>query len=183
MPTKKEHEKDFAAKMKLLREKKKISIEKLAAAAGVSAEYLEQIEQRKVMPPVSDIIRISSMLTVDSGAFLSKGDEESKRKRAESFDRRQKAYSYKTLTPDAAHKHMKAFMVTIDPGKEHEKVEYTHPGEEFIYVLDGGLDIEVGRDEHRLKKGQSIHFDSGKAHRLRNHGKKRCELIVVVYTP
>ncbi|MBI1909012.1 MAG: cupin domain-containing protein, partial [Deltaproteobacteria bacterium] len=135
-----------------------------------------------VMPPVSAILQISKALTVDAGAFLSE-EKDSRRKKAEAFEKRRKAYSYVTLTPDAAHKHMKAFLVTIDPGKEHEGAEYQHEGEEFIYVLEGRLDIEVGRKKHTLKNGQSLHFNSNLIHVLNNPGKKKTELLVVVYTP
>lgn len=182
MTQKKRSEKDFASKMKRLRKKSRISLERLARDCGHSVEYLEKVEAGKVMPPVSAILQISKALTVDAGAFLSE-DKDSRKKKAEAFDKRKKAYSYKILTPDAAHKHMKAFLVTIDPEKEHEGTEYQHEGEEFIYVLDGRLDIKVGRKSHKLKKGQSLHFNSNLVHVLSNPGKKKTELLVMVYTP
>ncbi len=135
------------------------------------------------MPPVSAIIQISKALVVDAGKFLSADDTKTGRKKAESFSKRKNAYFYKTLTPDAEHKHMKGFHVTIPPESDHEGVEYKHEGEEFIYVLDGRLEIKVGPDLRSLKKGETIHFDANKTHRLRNPGKKKTELIVVVYTP
>ncbi len=183
MTAKKKKEAGFAAKMKRLRKKNKITIEQLSEKSGCAVDYLEKVESGDVMPPVSDIIKISSALVVDAGTFLSAEEKTSRKKKAESFKKREKAYSYKVLTPDAEHKYMKAFNVTIDPGEEHEKVEYKHRGEEFIYVLEGRLEIKVGRNSHDLKKGKSIHFDSNLPHTLRNPGRKKTELIVVVYTP
>jgi len=174
---------DFAGKMKRLRKKNKISMEALARETGYDADYLESVESGDRRPPVSAIIRISDALDVDSGTFLSAENKTSMKKKAESYDKREKAYSYKALTPGARSKHMKAFQVTIDPESEHEGVAYQHEGEEFIYVLEGRLDIKVGSKKHNLKKGQSIHFNSNLVHKLHNPGKKKTELIVVVYTP
>lgn len=182
MSDKKKKDHDFAERMKKLRKKSGRSMEELAAATGYKVEYLESVESGAVRPPVSAIIKISGAMEVDSGAFLS-ADKDSGRKKAESVDKRKKAYSYQALSADAQMKHMKGFKVTIDPEKEHEGVEFSHEGEEFIYVIDGRLEISVAGKKHSLKHGQSLHFDSSKVHRLMNPGKKKTELLVVVYTP
>jgi transcriptional regulator with XRE-family HTH domain len=182
MATVKPHAQDFAAKVKKLRKKGNITLENLSKKTGLAVDYLEKIECGSVTPPVSTIIQISNALTVDSGAFLSATDD-SKNRKAESFNKRRNAYLYKTLTPDAELRHMKGFHVTIPPESDHEGVEYKHVGEEFIYVLDGRLDIEVSGKINKLKKTQSIHFDSGRVHKLRNPGKHPAHLIVIVYTP
>ena len=177
-------DKDFAARMKRLRSRAKMDFPQLSRETGLTEEYLEQIENQEIMPTVSAIIQISKALTVDSGAFLSKEDATTARKRkAESLKKREKAYSYRTLTPDAAHKHMKAFLVTIDPKSDLEGAEYHHEGEEFVYVLDGRVNIQVGQKKHELRKGHTLHFNSGIVHKLNNPGTKKTELLVVVYTP
>jgi len=88
-----------------------------------------------------------------------------------------------TLTPGAENKHLKAFRVTVDPMKEHKGVGYQHEGEEFVYVLAGNIEITVGDHVNSLKKGQSLHFNSGIRHKLRNVGRKKAELLVVIYVP
>jgi len=183
MSTAKTQHQDFASKVSRLRKKGNITLESLARSTGLAVEFLEKIESGEVMPPVSTIIVISNALTVDSGAFLSADDASSRKRKAESFKKRKNAYFYKTLTPDAELKHMKGFLVTIPAESEHEGVDYKHEGEEFIYVLEGRLDVEVGGKKHNLKKTQSLHFNSGIVHKLRNPGKKATELIVVVFTP
>jgi quercetin dioxygenase-like cupin family protein len=180
--TKSKNSQDFAAKMKRLREKEKIPLEVLAKITGLKPTYLERIESGEIRPTVSSIIQISNALEVDSGTFLS-AENSLKSSRKLSFQKREEAYFYKTLTPKADTKHMKAFQVTIAPESDHEGVDYKHKGEEFIYVLEGQLNIQVGQQKHRLKKGETIHFESGHIHRLSNPGKKKTELIVVIYTP
>jgi quercetin dioxygenase-like cupin family protein len=177
-------DKSFGGQMRQLRQAKKVSLESLASRTGFSERYLKGIEEGITVPPVSAVIQIAKALSIDSGSFLSAEDQEdSERKRRESFFKRTQAYSYKTLTPYAETKHMKAFLVTIDPKQDHQMVEYRHEGEEFLYVLKGELEVNVGGNPHLLKKGQTLHFDSGLPHKLHNLSDEEAQLIVVIYTP
>jgi quercetin dioxygenase-like cupin family protein len=175
-------EPEFAEKMKRLRTRRGISFEELAEKTGYEADYLEKVENKEVTPTVASVIQLSKVLSIESGTFLSAGEKPSRRKNA-GFKMRTQAYAYKTLTPHAEQKHMKGFQVTIEPEADHKGVEYHHTGEEFIYVLSGALDLQVGQRKHHLKRGESLHFDSSLIHRLRNPGKEPTELLVVVYTP
>jgi quercetin dioxygenase-like cupin family protein len=78
---------------------------------------------------------------------------------------------------------MKAFLVTIDPQQDHQMVEYRHEGEEFLYVLKGELEVNVGGNPYLLKRDQTLHFDSGLSHKLHNLSDEEAKLIVVIYTP
>ncbi len=184
MTTKKLDEKSFGAKMKQLRLTRKISFEQLTNKTGFSQRYLKEIEEGIAIPPVSAVIQIAKALSIDSGSFLSAEEQEaSQRRRRESFFKRTQTYSYKTLTPDAEQKHMKAFLVTIDPKQDHKMVEYRHEGEEFLYVIKGHVEVRVGENQNLLKKGETLHFDSGITHKLHNLGNEEAKLLVVIYTP
>jgi len=184
MATKKIDEKSFGTKMKQLRQAKKTSYEELANKTGFSQRYLKEIEEGIAIPPVSAVIQIAKALSIDSGSFLSAEQQEaSEKRRRETFYKRTKAYSYKTLTPEAETRHMKAFLVTIDPKQDHKMVDYKHDGEEFLYVLKGQIEVMVGENENLLKKGETLHFDSGITHKLRNISDEEAKLLVVIYTP
>ena len=183
MTAKKLDEKSFGAKMEQLRTVKKMSLEQLASLTGLSQRYLKEIEQGIANPSVSIVIQIAKALSIDSGSFLSAEEEASERRRMESYYKRTQAYSYKTLTPDAERKHMKAFLVTIDPKEVHKMVEYRHEGEEFVFVLKGEIEVIVGEEQHHLKRDDTLHFDSGMTHKLRNLTGEKATLLVVVYTP
>jgi quercetin dioxygenase-like cupin family protein len=176
-------EKSFGAKMKQLRQLRKASFEQLANKTGFSQRYLKEIEEGIAVPPVSAVIRIAKALAIDSGSFLSAEEVEASERRKESFYKRTQAYSYTTLTPDAETRHMKAFLITIDPKQDHKMVEYKHEGEEFLYVLKGRVEVVVGEKRHLLKKAETLHFDSGITHKLRNVSDDEAKLLVVIYTP
>jgi len=184
MTTRKVDEKSFGSKMKQLRQVRKTSLEQLANKTGYAQRYLKEIEEGIAIPPVSAVIQIAKALSIDSGSFLSAEEQEaSEKKRRESFFKRTQAYSYKTLTPEAETRHMKAFLVTIDPKQDHKMVEYRHEGEEFLYVLKGHVEVKVGENQNLLKKGETLHFDSGIPHKLRNLSDEEAKLLVVIYTP
>ena len=170
--------------MMQLRQLRRISFEQLANKTGFSQRYLKEIEEGIAIPPVSAVIQIAKALAIDAGSFLSAEEREAtEKRRKESFYKRTQAYSYKTLTPDAETKHMKAFLVTIDPRQDHKMVEYKHDGEEFVYVLKGHVEVMVGESQNVLKRGETLHFNSGITHKLRNLSEEEAKLLVVIYTP
>jgi quercetin dioxygenase-like cupin family protein len=103
--------------------------------------------------------------------------------RAKGHKKRVASYAYSSLTKADAASHLRAYLVTIDAGVEHQGVEYRHEGEEFIYVLKGGLVIQVGANTTILSKGDSIHFNSGLHHKLSNPTAEATKLLVTIYTP
>jgi quercetin dioxygenase-like cupin family protein len=183
MPRKKTAKsKPVGAKIKKARTGKKLTLDQVANETGFTTDYLKDVEAGKLMPPVGALLQIARALQIDSGALLR--DEESRlQKRIKAQTKRTENYAYTTLTPGAENKHLKAFRVVIDPGKDHKGVGYQHEGEEFDYVLAGKVEIAVGDHINRLKAGESLHFNSAIRHSLRNVGKEKAELMVVIYTP
>jgi len=180
----KKKEKSIGEKINHLRKEKGLSILNLANETGLNPEFIEDVEAGKVLPPVAFLIRISKALSIDAGSLLSEEEERvASERRRRSFIKRTQEYSYQVLTPGAENRHLKAFLVTIDPMKEHKMVEYSHEGEEFIYVLRGKIEVLVGEKSNILQREQTVHFNSGIVHRLRNLGMEAAELIVVIYTP
>ena len=167
-------------KIKKTRMEKKISLEQVANETGYSIDYLKKLEAGKIIPPVGTLLQIARALQIDSG-FLLKEQEASLNKRVKAYTNRTDNYAYTTLTPGAENKHLKAFRVTIDAMQNHKGVGYQHEGEEFVYVLSGKIEVIVGDHVNKLKKDDSLHFNSGIKHRLRNVGDKEAELIVVIY--
>ena len=174
----------FGQRIKKLREDHKMSVVDLAEKTGQPLEYIEQVESDSLTPPVSFLLQLSQALQIDPSHFLT--DQEKIQidgKRQEGFIKRTQNYSYRTLTPGAEDKHLRAFMVTIEPREKHKIVEYKHPGEEFIFVYKGELELTLGNKVFHLKQGETIHFDSETKHKLQNISDEKCELIVTLYTP
>lgn len=180
MPKKTTKSQNLGQRIRSMRESRNVALSSLADKTGYSTEYLEDIETGQLDPPVGVLIQISRALAVDSASLLS---EEKIIERRKSHAKRTQAYSYESLNPDAADKHLWAYIVTLDPNKEHEMVAYQHEGEEFVYVLDGKVEIQVNEEANLLSKGESLHFNSAKTHNLKNLSTRQSKLLVVVYTP
>jgi transcriptional regulator with XRE-family HTH domain len=175
--------KPLGERLKDIRVEKGMGLDFLANETGFSIEYLTLVEKGSIMPPVATILRISRALEIDSGILLREEREEADKTKEEGFRKRTEDYSYQTLTPEALHKHLKAFRVFIDPISEHKGVAYQHEGEEFIYVLKGSVEVMVGDNRNILNPGESLHFNSSIMHKLKNLSTERAEMLVVLYTP
>ncbi len=163
------------------REKRGLSVQQLADQAGCSDEYLEWVEDGQVEPSVALLIQLARTIHLDSGTFLTMHDTTAQR--LEEAARRTEHYSYKTLTPPEADKHLMAFSVVIPAKTDHKGVRYRHEGEEFVYVVSGEVEITVDKDRRRLCKKESLRFNAYLDHHLSNPGDKECELLVVLYIP
>lgn len=173
----------FGKRVMRLRKEKNMTLKHLANETGLSAATISQIEKGEVIPPVAVILQLSRALEIDSSILLR--EEKAKAGRASDLDykKRTEDYTYQNLTPEAAHKHLKAFKVFIDPKSDHKGVSYQHQGEEFIYVLKGRIEVMVGENKNTLTPSECIHFNSSIVHKLRNISEEKAELLVVLYTP
>jgi transcriptional regulator with XRE-family HTH domain len=137
--------------MKLRREKK-LALKNLANETGLTAKYISQVEKGEAIPPASVILQLSRALEIDSGVLLTEEKRRKGKASDEDYQKRTEDYTYQTLTPEARHKHLKAFKVFIDPKSDHKGVSYQHLGEEFIYVLKGRIVYPVGGEMRKLSR-------------------------------
>ncbi len=179
----KKTEESFGGKIRRLREAKGFSIEVLSHDTGYTVDFLKEIEEGKIDPPVAVVLQLGRVLKVDMDQLQENRDKEASRKRTASHKKRVASYAYEPLTRPGEEKHLRAYRVTIDPQTEHKGVEYHHEGEEFIFILRGGLTIQVGQNTSTLKKGECINFDSSISHKLSNPTREKAELLVVIYVP
>lgn len=153
-----------------------LSLEDLSHESGYAVDVMRDIEEGRSVPPVSLILQLSRILKLDM-------EEGEKTARRSSHKKRVDSYAYKALTKPGSEKHLRAYHVTIEAHTDHTGVEYHHEGEEFIYVLKGGLRIQIGDNLSTLAKGGSIHFNSSLHHKLSNPTTETTNLLVVIYVP
>ncbi|MFZ0132436.1 MAG: FAD-binding protein [Desulfobacterales bacterium] len=173
----------FGAAVRQLRRARSWSPEELADATGQTPEFIADVENDRLSPPVGFILRLARVMKIDPGTFLHKEERAAIRdRRSQAYYQRTQSYSYATLTPEAASSHLRAFMITIEAHHDHKPVAYKHEGEEFIYVMEGDLAFTLGSREHVLKPGESIHFNSDVPHKLKSLSARPTRCLVVLYT-
>lgn len=144
--------------------------QEIASACGFTKSLLSKIESDKVVPPVATLVKIAGALGTRISALLEDdGSGNAVREAAEQVvDRMVKTERGYWIYPFASHyqgKRMQPFLFVARKGevKEHH---LAHEGEEFIYVLEGEMVVQVGSSESRLRAGDSIYFDSTQEHQV-----------------
>jgi electron transfer flavoprotein alpha subunit/transcriptional regulator with XRE-family HTH domain len=179
-----DREAGFGAKVRKLRQDRQWSQAELAEATGQTPEFIATVEADETSPPVSFLLGLARALEVDPDTFLHEQERGIiKDERVKAFVQRTRNYSYQTFTPGAENAHLRAFMVTIEPHQAHKPVAYKHEGEEFIYVLEGELEVTLGGKRHHLKPGETLHFNSEVPHKLKSLSGVPTRCLDVLYTP
>lgn len=174
----------FGTKVKDLRAARGWTRETLAQATGQTPEFIVQVENDELTPPVSFLLGLARAFQVDPADFLREEQKAAiQDQRTKAFVTRTQNYSYQTLTPGAENERLRAFRITIEPRESHQPVAYKHDGEEFIYVMEGELELTLGHKAHHLKPLESIHFNSNTPHQLKSLSDQPTVCLVVLYTP
>ena len=163
---------EIGSRVRKLRESKGLSLAELSNLTGFDEALLDKIEQQEVYPQLGTAIRLSKALDSAFGRLVSGvGD------RLYSITRRQeertvarstgrsgtlKLYTYKSLAPEVKGRHMEALLVQLEENPSGELS--VHDGEEFIYVLEGTVAMQVGEDRFDLAPGDSVYYLSTTPH-------------------
>ena len=183
-------------KIKTMREMKNISVEEIATRSGLSEEQILRIEGNEDFPSLSPLIKIARVLGVRLGTFLDDQQELGpvicRKKSLDSDDgigftnnatTKHKYMSYHALSQDKSGRHMEPFMIDILPAKDANFIFSTHEGEEFIFVLEGTIEINYGKNTYLLNEGDSIYYDSIVAHHVHAGNDSPAKILGVIYTP
>lgn len=173
----------FGRRVQDRREKMGMTIETLAHETGYQPEVIAKVEEDGIVPPVGLVIQLSRVLKLTVEELESGKGAKALEERTKSHKKRVASYAYTPLTQPRPNQHLRAYLVAIAPREQHKGVEYHHEGEEFIFVLKGGLTIKIGDNISTLSKGENIHFNSGLHHELSNPTAETTKLLVVVYVP
>jgi mannose-6-phosphate isomerase-like protein (cupin superfamily) len=81
------------------------------------------------------------------------------------------------LVPD---REMDPYLAEFMPlSKEMEARAHLHPGFEFLYVLEGELEVHHGEQVCKLEMGDAVYFDSNVPHSYQCAGTKPAGAVIV----
>ena len=191
-----EEKKDFqdirvGEKIKSLRESKGLSLKEAADLTGFSTALLSQMENQLVSPSLGAMIKLANALGVKVGDFLGetqgepftivRKDERKNVSRFASKEGVKYGYSYEALGFEKKNRHMEPFIVTLEPATVKASKTSAHDGEEFIFVLEGEMEVILGNHTDVLYPGDSIYYDSNIPHRVQCHQEKVTKILAVLY--
>ena len=178
-------------KIKSYREEKGFSLQDIADKTGFSTAFLSQIENHLISPPLGALMKISQALEIETGKLFDqknkepftivRKDEREPTSRVASKEGVRYGYSYESLAPDKINRKMEPFLVTLEPLSK-KGAPYDHDGEEFIFVLEGKIEIQLGEYRDVLETGDSIYYDSHVPHRVSCLDDKPAKIVAVIHS-
>jgi transcriptional regulator with XRE-family HTH domain len=171
------------------REMRGLTLEDLSSRSGVSVDRLERVEANRAIPPLGQLVRLGKALEMKMGYFLSAGVDKpmcvirsgARPKVARHGKQRseQYGYVYESLAPEKTNRLMEPFLVTLTPTEFGEFS--SHDGQEFLFVLEGEIRVQVGKEVEVLHAGDSTYYDSIHPHLVKCYGPRPAKILAVIH--
>jgi quercetin dioxygenase-like cupin family protein len=162
----------IAARIRNLREISGLSAATVAHEFQIDISTYVAYESGQADIPVSFLIQVCKKFKVEMTSLLTGREPHlhiySVVRAGQGLDvERSPYYSHKSLGYSFIHKKAEPFLVTVESA-EGETLHYNqHPGQEFHYLLQGRMLMDIDGHEIILAPGDSIFFDSTYRHALR----------------
>lgn len=176
------------------RQLRRLTLQELSELTGLSKPLLSQIENEQVVPPLATLLKIARGLKVDIHFFfeeegnrqklvLTQGDALRPDLQRQAVNAANRPYTYHSLAQGMRHKHMEPFLVEVANTEWDDRLLFSHEGEEeFLYVLDGEIELHYGDEIYRMKAGDSVYYDSSQPHGLVSVGELQARIVAVLYS-
>jgi mannose-6-phosphate isomerase-like protein (cupin superfamily) len=180
-----EQYKEIAPRLIGLRESIGWTVAEMAGLLRVSEETVAGYESGTVEIPVGYLLDVSRLCRVDLTTLISGREPHLKShalvRKGEGFavDRR-KDYDYRSLGYKFAGRQMEPFLISVPPKSGDAMNETSHHGQEFIYLLEGRLELRLGGEPLILEPGDSVYFDSSTPHAMRGLDGREAKFIDVI---
>jgi transcriptional regulator with XRE-family HTH domain len=183
------------AALKALRLERGWSLAEVSRRSGLPVSSLSKVENDKMELTLDKLMRVSVALDADmAGLFAAPSsqfagsDTNGRRAITRSDDAKTidtPIGRYRYLAYELLNKHSIPMTIDVTAKSLEEFGEFNrHPGEEFVYVLEGELDLYTDMYlPTNLKKGDSIYFDSNMGHAYIAVGGKPCRILSICIAP
>ena len=179
------------AVLKACRTERGWTLSDVSARTGLSVSTLSKVENDKMALTYEKLVRLSEGLEIDLARLFGPGGAnsasmEGATRRSVTRAGEGKAIemprgNYLYVATDLLNKQMVPIVGEVFAKDIAQYGEYMrHPGEEYVYVLEGTLDLHTKMyTPVRLGKGDSVYFDSGMEHAYIAVGEKPCRILSV----
>lgn len=162
--------------LRAVRQQRGMTLDELAAGTGLTKSYLSKVERGQSVPSIAAALKISRTLDVDVAQLFS-DDPEVGTFSVERAADRGTARNH-AMVAGMLGKAMSPFVVR--PGRQFATHAHpTHPGQEFVFVHSGTIELNYDGRLVELATGDSAYFDASAQHKLRQVGDETAEVIVV----
>lgn len=172
---------DIGAKIKAIRLQRGLTQEELALRCELTKGYISQLENDIASPSIATLIDILNILGVNLQTFFT---EPKKEKivfgKNDFFESVNGDGNNLWLIPNSQKNEMEPIILELPEGGESD-LRLPFEGEEFGYILEGKIEIELGNEKflYKAKKGEAFYIDGKYEHKIRNIFNGRSRLIWV----
>jgi quercetin dioxygenase-like cupin family protein/DNA-binding XRE family transcriptional regulator len=178
-------------RIRRMREAQGLTVHEVSTLVGVPGERLTAMEEGHGLPSVGVIIKLARVLgsrvdgilhggapmphplTVSRAGDVGDADEQ---------EDTEQGYRYRSLGRPTSHgQAMEPLLITFEPGQSEAR-PITHDGQEFVYVLEGEVELLHDGERCTLGPGDSVYLDSAKPHLFRALGATPSRAIGVVWS-
>lgn len=176
----------IAERLRGLREALELTPEEVAACCQLSVDNYLELESGNTDISVSVLQQIARRYEVSLDVLMF--GEEPKMKsyfltrhgKGVSVERT-KAYKYESLASGFRRRMADPFIVTVEPKPEDNPIHFnTHEGQEFNFVIEGRLLLNINGKELILNEGDSLYFDSAQPHGMMALDGKTVKFLAVI---
>ena len=180
-------EKHIGERIKRLRLKKSMGLVELGRHTGLSASFLSQLETGRVVPTLRNLARIAMVFSKDLSYFFESEPQtifrihrKKERVRLPQTGVDDPTYFFESLGYMVPDRQLDPYYAEFVPLKDgHEVRPHVHTGFEFLYVLQGELEIRHADKRDLMGPGDGVYFDASTPHSYRCSGDTPAVAIIV----
>lgn len=178
--------------LRQLRRQRGLTLQDLSRLSGLSTAFLSQVENDQANPTLSSLRKIAQALGTSIFALLAQGEQGTavctiiRKDQRRSFRAPEFNTVFQLASSHVPGLRLQAVWVELDPGTETCDQRVAHgawEAEEWTWVLEGEVELEVGTETYLLGPEDSVHFRPAVPHKYRNVGEGRARFICVMYPP
>lgn len=173
-------------RLKEIRGQRKMTLDDMAKATGVSKPMLGQIERGQSSPTINILWKIATGLKVPLSSFCRQQEAEytvavpDEKEMIAEEEGRMRAYS---LFPYDPIRSVEIFYIEFDEGVRHCSECHADGVEEYIFVIQGAMELVIGSKQVILTEKQSVRFNADVPHAYNNISEACCQIYNMIFYP
>jgi transcriptional regulator with XRE-family HTH domain len=181
-------ERVIGQRIRAIRKAHGLKLEELARESGISKGLLSKIENAKVSSPISTYSNIAATLGIHFSDLIQGRQKEGcivvRKDQRKLVSRRRTPYGYQfeSLGDQWPNKNFNPFLLTYLPQRKDAPLpHFKFEGEEFIFLLEGNLEMVYDKQRYHLNPGDCIFLDGTIPHGGRALGKEKAVALLISF--
>lgn len=174
----------IAARLRAIRRRKGVTLERLASLCGLDRGYLSRIERGHKTPSLAALLSIGKALDVQMAHLFGETVGSSpitvvRQAQYKDFPGARSGYEhFAMIIPQSDARRLSLVMVSPDITPTPAGVE--HAGEEIVFVLEGEVEVSFVDRKVSLVQGDCVHFEGHLKHAMRRIGNRPARALIIV---